>query len=122
MTKWKLLFADEFADEFLSINKPARKKLAARLELLAERGPNLGRPYVDSLYGSTFENMKELRFDVGSEAWRFAFAFDPERNAVVLVGGDKQGENQRRFYNWLISTADERFRKHLDDLEDQSEE
>ena len=46
--------------------------------------------------------------------WRFAFAFDEERNAVVLVGGNKQGKNQKRFYNGLIATADQRLDEWLD--------
>lgn len=46
--------------------------------------------------------------------WRFAFAFDEERNAVVLVGGNKQGKNQKRFYKSLIATADERFSEWLE--------
>ena len=52
--------------------------------------------------------MKELRFKLEG-VWRFAFAFDPERNAVMLVGGNKEGKNQKRFYKQLIATADDRF-------------
>ena len=54
-------------------------------------GPQRGRPLVDSLKGSRHGNMKELRFKVGKEAWRVAVAFDPERKAILLAGGDKQG-------------------------------
>ena len=46
--------------------------------------------------------------------WRFAFAFDEERNAVILVGGNKQGKNQKRFYEGLIATADQRLDEWLD--------
>jgi hypothetical protein len=56
--------------------------------------------------------MKELRFRHGG-LWRFAFAFDTKRQAVILIGGDKEGENQDRFYRDLIKTADERFGNHL---------
>ena len=48
--------------------------------------------------------------------WRFAFAFDPKRRAIVLVGGDKQGERSARFYGWLIKTADARFAAHIAEL------
>jgi len=60
-------------------------------------------------------NMKELRFDAkgGREVWRVAFAFDPERRAIVLAAGDKQGVSERLFYKRLIRKADERFDKHL---------
>ena len=59
--------------------------------------------------------MKELRFESqnGSEEWRAAFAFDPERKAVILVAGAKQGVDQKRFYRQLISVADRRFDAHL---------
>ena len=46
-------------------------------------------------------------------AWRIAFAFDPERRAIMLVGGDKAGVKEKRFYRSLIATADERFEEHL---------
>jgi hypothetical protein len=57
--------------------------------------------------------MKELRFGWEGGVWRFAFAFDPARRAIVLVGGNKGGANQRRFYKQLIATADLRFDEHL---------
>lgn len=69
----------------------------------------MARPYVDTLKGSSFANMKELRFKVRGE-WRFAFVFDEQRQAIILVGGDKEGANQKRFYKMLIATADARFR------------
>jgi hypothetical protein len=50
----------------------------ARLGALAQFGPNLGRPNVDTLEGSDFANMKELRFRLDG-LWRFAFAFDPKQ-------------------------------------------
>lgn len=57
--------------------------------------------------------MKELRFDWAGEVWRIAFAFDPKRQAVLLVGGDKAGVDQKRFYRLFIKLADERYAKHL---------
>jgi hypothetical protein len=57
--------------------------------------------------------MKEGRFKAEGGVWRVAFAFDPERKAVLLVGGDKSGVSQKRFYKGLIDKADERFDEHL---------
>jgi hypothetical protein len=57
--------------------------------------------------------MKELRFTAADGEWRVAFAFDPRRKAILLVGGDKSGGSQKRFYKQLISKADERFDAHL---------
>jgi hypothetical protein len=57
--------------------------------------------------------MKELRFSAAAGVWRVAFAFDPERRAILLVAGDKAGINERKFYRWLIRLADERLDAHL---------
>ena len=76
----------------------------------------MGRPRVDTLNGSRHANMKELRFTAGGGVWRVAFAFDPERKAILLVAGDKSGIGERRFYRQLIQKADQRFDTHLDRL------
>jgi hypothetical protein len=60
--------------------------------------------------------MKELRFDADNGVWRVAYAFDPERRAILLVGGDKSGVSQKRFYKMLIAKADTRFDQHLSEL------
>lgn len=114
MTKqWVVEFHDEFLPEFREFPAPVKRELAARLERLQEQGPLLGRPYVDTLKGARHANMKELRFDADSGAWRVAFAFDPERNAILLVGGNKAGVSRDRFYADLIDVADRRFAEHL---------
>ena len=76
-------------------------------------GLSLGRPHVDTLKGSDFANMKELRFAADQGVWRVAFAFDPDRQAILLVAGDKSGGGEKRFYRGLIARADTRYRRHL---------
>lgn len=71
---------------------------------------------MDTLSGSRHANMKELRFNWENEVWRIAFAFDPKRQAILLVGGDKAGANQRRFYKKLLALADDRYDAHLAEL------
>ena len=88
-------------------------ELLAHARLLQEFGSHLGRPTVDTLKGSKHANMKELRFDCAGGVWRVAFAFDTERAAILLVGGNKGGADQRRFYKKLIASADVRFDGHL---------
>ena len=61
--------------------------------------------------------MKELRFNAGDGVWRVAFAFDPDRRAILLCGGDKEGKDQKRFYRKLIKLADRRFNAHLERFE-----
>lgn len=58
--------------------------------------------------------MKELRCNAADGVWRIAFAFDPDRQAILLVGGDKSGGNEKRFYKSLITRADDRFDRHLE--------
>jgi hypothetical protein len=113
---WTVLFHPEFEPEFSVLPETVQDELLGRLIPLSQFGPSLGRPNVDTLKGSSFANMKELRFQLDG-VWRFAFAFDPQRQAVVLVGGDKENERQQVFYKKLIRTADERFAAHVASLE-----
>jgi hypothetical protein len=110
---WPVLFHDDFDAEFSALDEDLQDELLAHAKLLAEFGPNLGRPTVDTLKGSKHANMKELRFAWKGEVWRVTFAFDPKRQAVLLVGGDKGGADQRRFYRRLIAVSDERYDRHL---------
>jgi hypothetical protein len=84
--------------------------------LLEEFGSTLSRPRVDTLKGSKYPNMKELRFNAQGGVWRVAFAFDPQRQAVLLIAGDKSSVNQKRFYRNLIRIAEQRFSAYLQNL------
>jgi hypothetical protein len=111
--QWEVIFHDEFAPEFRGFSKEIQDALFSLLIKLRRFGPQLGRDDVDTLNGSRYPNMKELRFSVADEEWRVAFAFDPKRKGILLVGGSKSGVTQRRFYRNLIRLADERFERHL---------
>jgi len=87
----------------------------AALDALAIDGPALGRPFVDTLRGSRFANMKELRPRGG--ALRLLFAFDTQRFTVVVVAGDKTGR-WSAWYRENLPIADHRFAEHLASLED----
>lgn len=80
--------------------------------VLEKFGPQLGRPYVDTLSGSDFPNMKELRIQHAGNPLRAFFAFDSNR-PIVLCAGDKTGENDKRLYKLMIRLADSEYRKHL---------
>lgn len=110
---WRVYFHPAFSPEFDEWERGLRHELLAHVGLLAKRGPDLGRPFVDTLNGSRHANMKELRFSWRGAPWRVAFAFDPQRQAVLLVGATKSGINQRRFYRRLINVADSRYDEHL---------
>lgn len=110
---WSVLIQDELDSELDAFEPSVRVELLAHAKLLMQFGPTLGRPYVDTLKGSKHNNMKELRFSAGDGVWRVAFAFDAERQAILLVAGDKRGVNQQRFYKVLIRQADDRLDRWL---------
>ncbi len=116
MDEWSVELCDAFEPEFDKLREAVQDELLAHAQLLEQFGPSLGRPWADTLNGSAFSNMKELRFRVGGEVWRVAFAFDPKRNAILLVAGDKAGQDQKRFYKKLLKLADKRYSGHLQGL------
>lgn len=113
---WEVTFYPDFDQEFDALMPEVQDELLAQAKLLEAFGPTLGRPRADTLKGSRHANMKELRFTADGGVWRIAFAFDPERKAVLLVAADKSGVGERRFYRRLIAKADERFDRHVDRL------
>lgn len=103
-------------DWLANLDDRSHELVIAALELLAERGPLLGRPLVDTVTSSRHNNMKELRpGSAGRTELRALFAFDPQRAAIMLVAGDKQGR-WKRWYDQNIPIADDLFDTHLNKL------
>jgi len=113
---WNAYFHPKFKTEFDELSEAVQDELFAMLIPLRKHGPILGRPDVDTLKDSKFTNMKELRFKADDGVWRVAFAFDPKRNAILLVAGDKSGGSEKMFYRRLIEKADKRYKEHLEGL------
>jgi hypothetical protein len=113
---WNIEFDDAFKAEFDEFPEAVQDTILANALILKREGPSLGRPHVDTLNNSKHANMKELRCTADRGVWRVAFAFDPERQAILLTAGNKAGVNQKRFYKELIATADNRFDDHLAQL------
>ena len=111
---WEVHFHPDFEPEFDGLSETVQDALLAKARLLETFGPSLGRPNVDSLQGSQHANMKELRFDADDGVWRVAFAFDPNRQGILLVAADKSGVSETRFYRQLVRRADDRYRNHLE--------
>ncbi|MEV4494862.1 addiction module toxin RelE [Micromonospora arborensis] len=113
---WDVKLHPEVEEWFLDLCRtdPASADLISEaIDLLTEHGPALGRPLVDRLKGSSFHHMKELRpGSAGSTEVRMIFAFDPLREAVFLVAGDKSGQWQS-WYQTAVPLADDRFQEHL---------
>lgn len=119
--EWVVEYDAAFAAELEAIARDTGstavlEEVAALALLLRRFGPHLKRPHCDTLSGSKHANMKELRFTLPDGEWRVAFAFDPRRSAILLVGGSKSGTPDKRFYRELIRVADKRFDEHLKEL------
>ncbi len=115
---WEILISPECAKWLADLPLAAARAITVDLDVLAELGPQLGRPQVDRLKGSRFPHMKELRTTTAVAVYRTLFAFDPQRKAILLIGGDKSGVSQQRFYKQLISRADTLYDRHLASLSD----
>ena len=110
---WEILFDPAFELEFDILSSAVQDRILERVMVLAQFGPSLSRPNVDTLNGLRHSNMKELRFNADNRVWRVAFAFDPNRQAVLLAVGNKAGVSERLFYRELLGKADDRFDAHL---------
>jgi hypothetical protein len=114
--EWTIIFHPDFKTWLDEQEEDVQDSILVGLGLLKQEGPLLGRPYADTLKGSRYPNLKELRVQHGGEPWRILFAFDPVRQAIVLVGGNKTGD--KRWYEKNMPIAEQRFTEHLESLED----
>lgn len=111
---WDVEFTDEFGQWWHGLDEDEQESVSASVDLLAMLGPSLPRPHADAVSGSKHSNMKELRTQHQGRPIRTFFAFDPRRCAVLLIGGDKTGDN--RFYERMIPEADRLYDEHLEEL------
>jgi hypothetical protein len=109
---WIIDRTEEIAEMIKKLDEDAKEAILKSLLILQEIGPSLGRPYVDTINESKHKNMKELRIQNRQRLFRILFAFDPDRKAILLIGGDKRGD--KRFYQKMIPIADALFDKHTE--------
>ena len=106
---------DRFDEWFDALNDTDRANVLAGLLVLEQKGPLLSRPYADTVKGSVHPNMKELRVQSRGNPIRAFFAFDPNRDGILLCAGEKTGKD-KRFYDEMIPVADKEFTAHLHKL------
>lgn len=111
---YEVNYTDEFGEWWDGLTVQQQEDITARVELLEQHGPALGRPTVDRVEGSAFHHMKELRCS-SDGALRVLFAFDPRREAILLLGGDKS-DDWNAWYEWAIPKADELYTQYLREL------
>lgn len=102
---WTVLLLEEVEDWYLTLDADTMSAVTGAIDLLEQEGPTLGRPTVDKVNGSKFHNMKELR--PAATSARILFIFDPDRQAILLLGGDKAG-NWKSWYDTSIPIAEVR--------------
>lgn len=108
---WEVEFTDEFAEWWDSLSAEEQESVNASVRLLQEKGPALGRPHADTLSKmSKHSQMKELRVQHAGDAYRILFAFDPKRNAILLLGDRKADQ---KWYKQAVPKADKIFDEHL---------
>ena len=112
--QWEVETTDEYDAWFLKQSAEAQATIQMKVEFLKEYGPHLPRPYADTLKGSNLSNLKELRAQAANHVFRVAFLFDKQRKAILLIGGDKKGKDEKRFYKELIKQAEEIYWHYLD--------
>ena len=111
--RWEIELTDEAVGWYEALSTKDQRSIAAAIDLLAEHGPGLGRPAVDSVKGSRHAGMKELRSFGGH--LRALFVFDPRRTAIVLLGGDKT-HDWRGWYRRNVPRADDLYDAYLREL------
>ena len=107
-------YTDQFEAWWTGLVEAEQEDIDAKVRLLEQRGPALGRPHVDTIRGSRHANMKELIVQHAGQPYRVLFAFDPRRCAILLVGGDKAGDG--RWYETHVPIADRLYDEHLAEL------
>ena len=112
---WEIETTEEYDTWFLDLIENAQEAIRMKVELLEEYGPLLPRPHADTLKGSKLSNLKELRTQTENHVLRVAFIFDKKRKAVLLIGGDKKGKDEKRFYRNLIKQAEEIYQLYHND-------
>jgi hypothetical protein len=110
-TEWDVLYDAEFEAWFFSQSEELQDAILKLAVLLTRLGPQLGRPRVDTIRSSDFDNMKELIVQHKGKPWRILFAFDTNQDAIFLVGGCKAGDD--RWYRKNVPIADARMRRHI---------
>lgn len=114
-SSFEVEYTDEFEGWWNTLNEGEQSDVSAYVGLLEKKGPGLGFPYSSGVNGSQFSHMRELRVQHKGKPYRVLYAFDPRRTAILLIGGNKEGDD--RWYEKFIPQADRLYQDHLDEIE-----
>ena len=111
---WLVEYTDEFEAWWHSLDEDEQVSIAASVGLLESLGTQLPFPHSSAINQSRHGHMRELRTQHDGRPFRTMYAFDPRRSAILLIGGDKTGDN--RWYEKYIPVADQLYDEHLSAL------
>ena len=112
--EWDIEYTDEFRAWWMPLSEEERIEITAAVEVLAAKGPALGRPRVDTLdEDSAYPNMKELRVQHAGKPYRIMFVFDPRQTGILLIGGIKSGKGWTKR---MVAQADKIYEQYLKEL------
>lgn len=114
---WQINYTDEYEVWWGLLDEETQVAIATVIGLLEEVGPGLRRPHADTLHHTKQKNLRELRIQHKGEPWRVIYAFDPKRAAILLVGGNRTGDD--RWYEVNIPIAERLYAEHLASLKKQ---
>jgi hypothetical protein len=112
---YEVEFTERFRDWYEVELSVSEQEDVARVEMLEQAGPTLPFPYSSGIQDSRFSHMRELRIQHEGRPYRILYAFDPRRTALLLLGGDKTGDD--RWYERMVPQADALYERHLDEIE-----
>ena len=115
MKSWNIKQTKEFQEWFEDADDVLQGDTVEHVELLRQLGPFLKRPYADSIKGSSISNLKELRFSSGNRVIRIFYVFDPDQNGVLLIGGNKAGSGDKKFYDQMINKSEKIYVDYLEE-------
>lgn len=108
---YEVEYTDEFEGWWESLSEEEQISIAASVGLLEHMGPQLKYPHSSGIEGSKYEHMRELRVQHKGKPYRILYAFDPRRVSILLIGGNKTGDD--RWYEKMVPFADKLYEEHL---------
>lgn len=114
---WEVEFTDEFGEWWETLTEREQVEISAIVEVLEEMGPQLPFPYSSGVMDSRHSHMRELRVQCAGDPYRVLYAFDPRRIAILLIGGNKTGND--RWYEEFVPIADRLYDEHLEELREE---
>ncbi len=107
-------FTDEFGAWWDHLSLSEQDSVDRYVGLLEAYGVALKYPHSSDIASSRHTQMRELRIQHEGRPYRVLYAFDPRRMAVLLIGGDKTGNN--RWYDEYVPRADKLYDTYLEEI------